>query len=325
MGLLARAGALSDDLNRRQFGNAAADFVATIRDWEDNWRSATQSLGQDRVEAFRASLHPPATKLPRGPGSLQGDEDVRRLLGSRGVSDQFVEPITALAQWSLRLAGGDGPSRIGGLPDLPPTMTWPTSAGKALNFIAQIDLAHLPAAPGRGRLPADGCLLFFFAVEEFEPTTAGPDDRARVIFLPAGTPAGPTQPPPGVEPYGTKLVTAVPRLTLPAPSSIIRDLGLDHYEMQAYTAAWERSRAMKTTPATHRIADQILGHPTPIQDDPRLTPSDRPLDWTLLLEIDNDHHIGLDLADGGALYFMIPTTALTAGDWDATFADAQSG
>lgn len=56
-----------------------------------------------------------------------------------------------------------GGSRIGGLPDLPPSVEWPMFGRKKLPFLAQIDLSELPKAT-RGQKsfrPPDGWLYAF--------------------------------------------------------------------------------------------------------------------------------------------------------------------
>lgn len=54
-----------------------------------------------------------------------------------------------------------GASRIGGLPDLPPSIAWPTNRlGAKLHLAAQLDCALLPRIPGYP-LPTNGWLYFF--------------------------------------------------------------------------------------------------------------------------------------------------------------------
>ena len=55
-----------------------------------------------------------------------------------------------------------GHSRIGGVPDLPPGVEWPTVDGKKVPFIAQLNLADFPAT--HRLLPADGHLFVFVLV-----------------------------------------------------------------------------------------------------------------------------------------------------------------
>jgi hypothetical protein len=53
-----------------------------------------------------------------------------------------------------------GASRFGGLPDLPPGIEWPRVEGKLLPFLAQVNLADLPASK-ESVLPSDGWLYVF--------------------------------------------------------------------------------------------------------------------------------------------------------------------
>lgn len=55
-----------------------------------------------------------------------------------------------------------GASKIGGLPDLPPGVAWPTIEGMTLSFLAQIRLADLRGLPGAEDLPDSGLLAFFY-------------------------------------------------------------------------------------------------------------------------------------------------------------------
>jgi hypothetical protein len=71
--------------------------------------------------------------------------------------EQVHEAYQAHLMQSLPL----GHSRFGGLPDLPPSIAWPTTKdGRKLHFIAQIDLSTVPAVPDRP-LPQSGWLYLF--------------------------------------------------------------------------------------------------------------------------------------------------------------------
>ncbi|MBA9001980.1 DUF1963 domain-containing protein [Thermomonospora cellulosilytica] len=91
-----------------------------------------------------------------------------------------------------------GGSRIGGLPDLPEGMSWPTvrvapDREAALCFTAQIDLAEVPGVADAGWLPSSGRLWFF---RDEKGAGADPDhvvlyadvasDRLRTVQPPAG-------------------------------------------------------------------------------------------------------------------------------------------
>jgi hypothetical protein len=70
-----------------------------------------------------------------------------------------------LALPAIRLAYTDdgprpGATRVGGLPDWPAERPWPRWRGTCMDFLAQVDLAGLPAIEG---LPTQGWLYFFYS------------------------------------------------------------------------------------------------------------------------------------------------------------------
>ena len=56
-----------------------------------------------------------------------------------------------------------GASKLGGLPDLPPGLAWPEWTSGYLTFVAQVNLAELPAGD---LLPDAGMLSFFYDSEQ---------------------------------------------------------------------------------------------------------------------------------------------------------------
>lgn len=87
----------------------------------------------------------------------------------------------------------NGRSKIGGLPDLPKGVSWPTAPGHGdqikadlpLHFLAQIDLADLPWRPKD--IPDAGMLLFFGRFDEslsWAEADVAPENDIRVIFDP---------------------------------------------------------------------------------------------------------------------------------------------
>lgn len=75
-----------------------------------------------------------------------------------------------------------GRSHVGGLPDLPAGVEWPRNRDREpLHFLAQVDLAELPAGSDRpAQLPREGTLLFFAPMEG---TLAFDDGKpVRVIY-----------------------------------------------------------------------------------------------------------------------------------------------
>ncbi|GHF52636.1 DUF1963 domain-containing protein [Streptomyces griseosporeus] len=106
---------------------------------------------------------------------------------SRGLPADDVEGwIRAALLPAVYLAeGGDGPlvARVGGDPLLPRGVPEPSEP-----FVASVDLAALPPGATGLPLPSDGRLLFFAGTEA--GVAEGPVADA-VLYVPAGTPAGP--------------------------------------------------------------------------------------------------------------------------------------
>jgi uncharacterized protein YwqG len=108
------------------------------------------------------------------------------------MTDKIVQAIYESATDDIVLVrtfppGGSGraPSYFGGLPRLPDGLNWPYSdyIGRHVSFLAQIDLASLPAIQWRSRLPAQGTLFFFVntAFDRYEPKK---DKWGHVLFAP---------------------------------------------------------------------------------------------------------------------------------------------
>jgi uncharacterized protein YwqG len=106
--------------------------------------------------------------------------------------------VKARLRPSLRLsfdkgAIEDGPgSRLGGAPDLPAEVPWPTHDGEALDFIAQCRLADMGDLGRAHGLPEEGVLAFFYNLDP-QPGGYERSDRGswRVLFIPGeGQPTG---------------------------------------------------------------------------------------------------------------------------------------
>lgn len=59
-----------------------------------------------------------------------------------------------------------GASRLGGWPDMPQGMEWPTWQDRPMSFLAQINLAEMHAVQPNLRLPKSGLLLFFMGCSD---------------------------------------------------------------------------------------------------------------------------------------------------------------
>ncbi|EJZ17354.1 DUF1963 domain-containing protein, partial [Rhizobium sp. Pop5] len=93
--------------------------------------------------------------------------------------DRVWPPNEALGLWS----------QIGGRPNLPPTLDWPTiefedETTASLDFLAQINLEELPEIEARGAFPKTGMLYFFALAESNEPLQTYGSDAWRVLYYP---------------------------------------------------------------------------------------------------------------------------------------------
>jgi hypothetical protein len=93
--------------------------------------------------------------------------------------------------WSLISGAGRRGSRIGGVPDLARGTAWPTRDGELFHFIAQINLAELPALSG-AQMPRQGLLSLFTGM--LEPAN---DVEHLVLYTPEASDAAPTRAPRG--------------------------------------------------------------------------------------------------------------------------------
>ena len=238
----------------------------------------------------------------------------------------------------VRLVGaGMGRSRIGGLPDLADQFPWPMRNGRAMAFLAQIDLAELRAAQGPDWLPDRG-LLFVFYDDEEGTWGFSPDDRGSwaVIHDPAAmaqaAERAPSEPKPTAQ-FPEQPIAMRPHLSLPTPERLAIDTrDVDDAGLDAIDALLQASEG-------DLPLHQVGGWPHPIQNDsmelecqlasngincgdPEGYQSDRAnalasgvSEWRLLLQLDSDDASDMMWGDSGMLYFWIREADARAGDF----------
>lgn len=226
-------------------------------------------------------------------------------------------------------AGAEEVGQLGGWPSLPADLPWPrTSDGRALSFLARIELGALPLVDPD--LPREGRLFVFF-------DTLGPEEgddeahgRALAIVWCRGGEAPPRPPPAEAEefpsvPLRARRAWGPPRDPVAWPA--------DPVAGEAWVERW------------NAVAPEarLLGHPDTLQEamegqcearasglDPaaqggRLALDDpRRARWTLLLQLASDGAAGFSFGAGsGRLYVWIPRAALRAQDFGAALAIVQ--
>lgn len=284
---------------------------------------------------------------------MSSPHDIRSRLVQARIP--HADEVAALAAPAIRIvtepapmdALGLGESRLGGVPDLPDGLAWPTRHGRPLSFIAQIDLA---AARAPGVAAAGWLALFYDAKEQpwgFDPSDA---DGSRVCFIPPGTPLVRATPPPGLPDEGVVAACRcqfVPVIQLPdlydgLCDSFLR--GMTDEQDDAYVRV-ARGLAGATEGVPYH---QLLGHPWLEQFDmrdqcqlvdagidcgePAAFKTQRArvllrgaLEWHLLLQIDSDEAPGWMWGDVGRIYVWNRQRDLATGSFERVRVILQSG
>ena len=270
----------------------------------------------------------------------------RAQLADAGLG-RYADELSALVEPSIRLraepadesALAIGATRLGGRPDLPHGVSWPTFRDAPQSFIAQLDLDELSGLAGAERLPKNGLLSFFYDAGQ-RVWGFDPEDRGgwHVLYTPAGDALHRTDFPGSLDKdarYDTRvLIPTVEQTFAPWESSDIESLGLTPAEVSAYGNLVPDP----DDTATHRL----LGHPDPIQndmqlecqlvtsglycgdetgyDDPRAAAlKPRATSWRLLLQIDSEEEAGMMWGDVGRLYYWLRRDHLAERRFDETW------
>ncbi len=221
-----------------------------------------------------------------------------------------------------------GGSKLGGLPDLPASMNWPSHpSGKALTFIGQLDLSEVPLRHG---LPGDGVLYFFSALGWREEEDADPDipweefDTQKgwnSISIGHQPLAANVKAPPSLREHEILKCVAVDFekiLTLPPPETLEwNEHEVDRYQWQVYFPFIEVQSYLSGTPNRHIL----LGHPNYIQNKSE-PPS---ASTTLLFQLASDEAMETCFGDGGNLYFFVNPKGIPTAEFDSVYVDYQCG
>jgi uncharacterized protein YwqG len=261
-----------------------------------------------------------------------------------------------LGRTSLRLTrseparGASARSRLGGTPDLPAGIEWPSWNDQDLAFLGQVDLAEAAALDRALYLPERGLLLFFYDAAT-QPSGLDPSHRGSCRVLHVGEDPSP------LERKGADRVRLAEyplelslELTLPRSwSSRVEALDLDPDEM----TAWEDVReqlALAQGVELEELAPRwqslhrLLGYPDELGSgmeldcqlasggisveagdgflDPRRDELEAgAAEWRLLLQLSDDEELGASWGEEfGRLSMLIRERDLRAGDFDGVWA-----
>ncbi len=257
---------------------------------------------------------------------------IRELLTTYGLA-RIADTVEAVAKPSLLLVSGkesaDAYSRLGGEPNLPSKVPWPTWRGHGLPFVAQLDLATIPKSHGLD-LPFNSSLYFFYEGGE-EAWGLQSEDRgsAQVIYSPTSlTEHQPRAAPNDIRDEwrfrGVRLEPGSSETSLPdGQDQTLDQLTLSAEEHKRYwdfLEAWGAQRS--------QIYHRIGGYPEPVQGDPKLEAElvshglycgdptgynrgkelglwQEAVNWELLLQVDSDENANMMWGDVGRLYYLI--------------------
>src|SRR6266699_4593953 len=241
---------------------------------------------------------------------------IQAAFAASGLS-RLLKDIDLVSRASIRLQTNPvnestlsiGASKLGGMPDLPPEVSWPERKGLPQSFIAQIHLNEVRPYDTNKLLPQDGMLWFFYDAQQ-QTFGADPADLGgwRVIFMDGNSRGLQRTPAPAQLPAASQFkacnITFASEITLSQqPKLEIPNLDWTDAEQKQYETL------LSTFPnaADHAMVHhRLLGHPDTIQDDmrlecqlashgvkdisdPRATElSKGAMDWQLLLQIDSD-------------------------------------
>jgi uncharacterized protein YwqG len=322
-----RAGFFKEVL--RAAAEAGQEFGAAIRPSADPAPPGTPepSFEQRPVQAKRA----------RRAATL---DDLSSLCREVGLG-AHVTNVLGVARPSLRLTlsekprGELGGSRLGGSPDLPAGLRWPTWQGEDLVFVGQIRLEDVAAVYPEGGLPPHGLLLFFYDTVS-QPSGLAPADRGSCqVVLYQGHPSS-LEPVPERDWFIEWPLDLSLELTLPNVFSLVAEqLDLDSAGVEPWEELRKRLARLQGVEleelAPERFAlHRLLGYPEQVRDsrmeldcqlashgidlsdgsgytDPQaLEPAPGVGQWRLLLQLSTDDEVGFYWGDGlGRLYIWI--------------------
>jgi len=260
----------------------------------------------------------------------------------QSVKESLV--LTTTPQLDAQIATGK--SKLGGMPDLPSNVKWPTWKEKPLSFIAQINLSDLPPFEFLDILPDNGVVSFFYSAEQ-ETSGFDPDDKGSWRVFHFGERDLNRRPfPPGLPDkamYEACSFGFEATLTLPDLESAYIDLDYDREQWDEIDQYIDLAKSFdqlvgRRPSCIHRL----LGHPDQIQGDMlleaqlashglycgnatgRQDPRRKELettatDWQLLLQIDSDHNAGMMWGDIGRIYYLMTAEHLRNSDFDTAW------
>ena len=277
--------------------------------------------------------------------------DVQAAFVAAGLS-RLLKDIDYIARPSIRLFTtpveestlAPGTSKIGGVPDLSSSISWPECHGLPQSFVGQIHLADIGPYDTNTLLPHTGMLWFFYDARQ-QTFGENPTEKGcwRVFFREDLTGLQRTFPSAQL-PASSRFKACSIRFANEITLSQYPKLDVPHFdwtdeEQKKYETLLSTFPSSEDYAAIH---DRLLGNPDTLQDDMRLqcqlvshgiTDDSDPraaelvkgaMDWLLLLQIDSDEHAGMRWGNAGMLYYWLKRDDLQAQRFDEAWLVLQS-
>lgn len=344
-------GAIGEGTDRRRFfSDLARSAVGAVRSANRMVRAELEpKLDQDE----QWYSEPPRPGRPTQRALTM--EELLVLCEESGLAARSAQ-IREFARTSLRLTraeparGASARSRLGGAPDLPAGIEWPSWNDHDLAFLGQVDLAQAAALDQALPLPERGLLLFFYDAA-IQPSGLDPSHRGSCRVLHVGDDssrrerAGANRARLAEYPLRLSLELTLPR----SWSSLVEPLDLDPDEMTAWedvreNLALAQGVELEELAPRWQSLHRLLGYPDELGSGMELDcqlasggitvePSEGFLDprrdeleavaadWRLLLQMSDDEELGASWGeDFGRLSMWIRERDLRAGDFDGVWA-----
>lgn len=277
------------------------------------------------VEALiRPAIHLSSEALATAPSAASaeddnaGDDDDEDEDEDEDDADhpKFADFDKAMASLPL------GASRLGGIPDLPPGVAWPTRDDVPMTFVAQIRLADVAPFDKEGQLPKTGSLLFFFN-EQYDTSDMDEDAKVCAVLFHDGPDASLTRtPPPRIEYQGQydsqpRLAPHVFGVAALRPRAIdmvpggVSPFVTDGSPLYAY---WQdlTAGAPGVDPGHE---NHLLGY---VDEQDYVDAHANGVDDQLLLQVDSDDRADMNWGDANKLFFILHKDALANRRFDET-------
>lgn len=238
-----------------------------------------------------------------------------------------------LARPTLLLVNTTSPgfSKVGGLPELPAGMTWPTGAREAPAFVAQIDLESLREHVVFDWLPETGRLYLFF-----DDWLNGAPNCGRVVFT-REAPGPPLDFPPDLarkRRFGERRVGVREFMSFPSQDWLNENWpanidwtglaeradfgGAVEHRVGGYPS--EIQGGQLALECEHLWRGRTMDYSLPVPDAIRHAARQ----WRLLIQIDSDDALSMNWWDGGRLYVFIRARDAKRGDFSKTVTITQT-